>query len=69
MEMPLDMGGELEWESAGAVLKVLAMMLPLLLSRSINRMDREVEGFGSITAYRVVDVIRIDLKPYDQETT
>ncbi|KKK99316.1 hypothetical protein LCGC14_2633960 [marine sediment metagenome] len=41
----------------------LGSMLPLLLARNVIRLDTQVEGVGSVTAYWVVDVLRIDITP------
>ena len=43
----------------------LGGMLPLLLARNVIRLDTQVEGVGSITAYWVNEVLRIDIKPVE----
>ncbi len=53
---------EMEW--ATEELKVsIGVMLPLLLARNVIRLDSHIEGVGSITAYWVNEVLRIDIKP------
>ena len=52
---------EIEWVVSELQI-ALGNMLPLLLSRSVVRLDAQVEGVGSVTAYWVVDVLRIDVK-------
>lgn len=37
--------------------------LPLLMSKTVVRVDTDIEDFGRVTAYWVVDVLRIDIKP------
>lgn len=44
----------------------LGVMLPLLLAHSVIRLDSQVEGVGSITAYWVNDILRIDVKPVQE---
>lgn len=44
----------------------LGVMLPLLLSRSVVRLDSQVEGVGLVTAYWVNDILRIDIKPIQE---
>ena len=53
---------ERKW-AASELQTALGNMLPLLLSRNVTRLDSQVEGVGSVTAYWVVDVLRIDITP------
>ena len=43
----------------------LGVMLPLLLARNVIRLDSQIEGVGSIAAYWVNEVLRIDIKPVE----
>ena len=56
---------KMEWAIADLQAS-LGTMLPLLLSRSVIRLDSHVEGFGSLTAYWVNEVLRIDIKPIQE---
>ena len=48
-----------------ALQEAIGNMLPLLLSKSVVRIDSEVEGIGRIVAYWVINVLRIDIITYD----
>ena len=52
---------EIEWVVSELQI-ALGNVLPLLLSRSVVRLDSQIEGVGSITAYWVNDILRIDVK-------
>ena len=65
LKMPIDKtdrtNEEIEW-AASELATAFAVILPLLLSRSVLRLDSHIEGVGSITAYWVNDILRIDIK-------
>jgi len=41
----------------------LSQMLPLLLSRTVDKLEKEIDGVGHVTAYWAGTILRIDLKP------
>ena len=56
---------EMGWEAL-ELQAALGCILPLLLARNAIRLDSQVEGVGSITAYWVNDILRIDIKPVQE---
>ena len=64
--MPIDKieptTNEIEW-AASEIAIAFGGMLPLLLARRVTRLDSHIEDVGSITAYWVNDILRIDIKP------
>lgn len=45
-----------------SLIDVLAQILPLLLNRTLDRIDKDTDGY-KITAYTMGQVVRIDIKP------
>lgn len=62
--LTIDQGGEQEYAIAGHFREVIGDMLPLLLLKKVDRLDKETD-MGKFAAYWVSNVIRIDIIPYD----
>lgn len=46
----------------------LESVLPLFTNHVVDRIDKDIIYVGKVSIYRVVNIIRIDIKPYEENS-